>query len=543
MRIQLAGALLLATIAARLSAQEAPAAPVPLYDNLGTHHVEMSSRVPQAQRYFDQGMRLVYGFNHGEAIRAFEAASRADPDCAICHWGAALAYGPHVNAPMDSAGGVQAWAHLRKAQALAPKASARERALIQALAARYAAVPPANRGRLDSAYAQAMGAVVARYPDDLDIATLHAESLMDLRPWAYWTKEGKPQPGTEVIVTRLERTLARNPNHPGACHYYIHAVEAVDPEKAVPCAERLASLMPGAGHVVHMPAHIYIRVGRYGDAIESNVHAVHADETYIAAERPTGIYPIGYYPHNYHFLAFAATLAGRSAQAIEAARTLSAKVPVDVARQVPSLESLIPYGDLTLVTFGRWDDLLAAPLPPSDLRISTGLAYYARGVAHAAKGDMAAARAMLDTVRQIAEGTTARDQTAMSAGAGENKTVMQIAMHALMGEIALRENEAEEAVAHFREAAKLEDTFNYTEPPQWYYPVRHSLGAALLKAGKPAEAETAYLEDLERFPENGWALLGLKQALAARGASTAEVDARLERAWRGADIQLASSRF
>lgn len=541
----------LPTIALLFAAFVAPNAPpqhpdsVPLYRDLGTYHVGISTKVPLAQRYFDQGMRLVYGFNHGEAIRAFNEAARLDPSCAICHWGAALAYGPHVNAPMDSAAGVAAWAQMEQALALAPKASSRERAYIEALRNRYSATPPKDRSPLDSAYAKAMAAVVRRYPKDLDAATLYAESLMDLRPWNYWTKDGAPYPGTEILMAQLQRVIKRNPNHPGACHYYIHAVEAADPRKAIPCAERLAALMPGEGHMVHMPGHIYIRVGRYSDAIDANVHAVHADETYIAAERPTGIYPIGYYPHNYHFLAFAAALAGRSRTAIDAARSLTSKVDPAVARQVPPLELLLPYLHLTLVTFGRWDDVLSTPMPPSDLRLATGLAQYARGVAFAAKGQYDDANAMLDSVKQIAAGTTPHDQVALSAGAGENKTVMEIATHALMGEIAERRGAHDDAVMHFREAAKLEDSFNYIEPPQWYFPVRHALGDALLQAGKPAEAEVVYREDLKRFPENGWSLYGLSRALHARGANAdaAAVEKRMTRAWGTADVTLTASRF
>jgi tetratricopeptide (TPR) repeat protein len=518
---------------------------VPLYTNLGNHRHPITTTVPRAQEYFNQGMRLLFGFNHGEAIRAFREAQRLDPACAMCYWGEALAYGPHVNAPMDSAGAVGAWAALERAVALAPKAPAAERAYITALQARYAAKPPAVRAGLDSAYAAAMAQLVARYPDDLDAATLYAEALMDLRPWAYWKKDGTPYPQTDIIVRQLERVLAKNPNHPGACHYYIHAVEAVAPEKAVPCAERLATLMPGAGHMVHMPGHIYIRVGRYVDAINANVHAVHADETYIASERPSGIYPVGYYPHNYHFLAFAATLAGRSEQAIEAARKLVEAVPVEVVRQVPPFEQLRPYDLLVLTRFGRWDDVLASPLPPSDLRVTTGLVYYARGVAHAAKGQAAEAQAALDTVRVIAEGTTPADQTAMTSGEGENKTVMDIALHALMGEIAFRQGKLDDAVTHFREAARLEDTFNYIEPPQWYYPVRASLGAVLLKAGKPAEAETVYREDLRRFPDNGWSLFGLEASLRAQGKNgEAEgVRGRRLKAWSSADITITASSF
>jgi tetratricopeptide (TPR) repeat protein len=518
---------------------------VPLYNNLGNHRHPISTAVPRAQLYFNQGMRLVFGFNHGEAIRAFREAQRLDPSCAMCFWGEALAYGPHVNAPMDSAGGVAAWAALERAVALAPKAPASERAYIRALQARYAATAPAARAALDSAYATAMGRLVAEYPDDLDAATLYAEALMDLRPWAYWQKDGTPYPQTDIIVQQLERVLARNPNHPGACHYYIHAVEAVAPEKAVPCAERLATLMPGAGHMVHMPAHIYIRVGRYADAINANVHAVHADESYIASERPSGIYPVGYYPHNYHFLSFAATMAGRSETAIEAARKLVANVPVEVVRQVPPFEQLRPYDVLVLTRFGRWDEVLQSPLPPADLRVTTGLVYYARGVAHAAKGHWTEAGAALDTVKLIAAGTNPADRTAMTSGEGENKIVMDIAMHALMGEIAFRQGKLDDATTHLREAARLEDSFNYVEPPQWFYPVRATLGVVLLKAGKPAEAEVIYREDLRRFPENGWSLFGLEASLRAQG-KTADADAvrgRWQKAWASADIRINASAF
>jgi tetratricopeptide (TPR) repeat protein len=490
-------------------------------------------------------MRLVFAFNHGEAIRAFKEAQRLDPRCAMCFWGEALASGPHVNAPMDSAGGVAAWAALTKAVELASNVPAAEQAYIKALQARYTAAAPAKRAALDSAYANAMAELVRRYPDDLDAATLYAESLMDLRPWAYWKKDGTPYPQTDIIMAQLERVLAKNPNHPGACHYYIHAVEAVAPEKAVPCAERLATLMPGAGHMVHMPGHIYVRVGRYVDAINANVHAVHADESYIASERPSGLYPVGYYPHNYHFLAFAATLAGRSEQALEASHKLVEHMPLEIVRAVPPFQQLLPYEHLVLVRFGRWDDVLARPIPPSDLRVATGLVQYARGVAFAAKGNFAEANAALDSVKAIAAGTTPGDQSAMTSGEGENKTVMDIAMHSLMGEIAARQNKLDEATSHFREAARLEDTFNYVEPPQWYYPVRTSLGVVLLKANLPAEAEVVYREDLRRFPENGWSLYGLEASLRAQGKNT-EADAvrgRLQKAWSSADFQLAASSF
>jgi hypothetical protein len=314
------------------SATESPAAPVsqmhqsdrvPFYTDLGSHHKGISTKVPAAQQYFDQGLRLVYGFNHAEAIRSFTRAAELDPACAMCYWGIALAYGPHVNAPMDAASGVAAYAAVQKARSLQSHATAPERAYIEALAQRYEVDPPVNRVRSDTVYSRAMGHVAKTYPKDLDAATLYAESLMDLRPWNYWRPDGTPYPGTNEIVQQLESVLTRNPNHPGACHYYIHAVEAVNPKAAVPCAERLARLMPGEGHMVHMPAHIYIRVGRWNDAIKANQHAIHSDEVFIEGQHPMGVYPLAYYPHNIHFLAFASTMAGRSVQAIEAANTLA----------------------------------------------------------------------------------------------------------------------------------------------------------------------------------------------------------------------------
>ena len=523
----------LVLVATSLSAQQGA---VPLYKDLGPHHKAVSTRVPAAQQYFDQGLRLVYGFNHAESIRSFTRATELDPTCAMCYWGIAYAYGPHVNAGMDSASGVKAYQAAQKALSLSRNASPRERAYIRAVAARYAPVPPAKRASLDSAYARGMRAVARTYPNDLDAAALYAESLMDLRPWNYWTPQGKPYPGTEEIVRQLERVIARNPEHPAGCHFYIHAVEAVNPQLAVPCAERLARLMPGVGHMVHMPAHIYIRVGRYNEAAASNVHAIHTDETFIEGQKPVTVYSLAYYPHNIHFLAFASTMAGRSAQAIEAARTLKSKVNLDVARGVPMLQEMVPYYALTLTTFGRWDDVLAEPLPPSNLRMPLAMAYYARGVAYAAKGQFDDARIALDTVKAI-DAATPADAPA--------KLPVSIAVHALMGEIATRSGKLDEGVTHFREALKIEDAGLYFEPPNWYYPIRESLGAALLKAGRNAEAEAVYRDDLKRFPENGWSLFGLAAALKAQGktAEAAAVEARFAKAWSGADVKLVASRF
>ena len=529
--------LALAAVPASLSAQQVAAKAsrsVPLFTDLGDLHHPISSKNAGAQKYFDQGMRLVFAFNHGEAIRAFTEAARLDPSCAICYWGIAYAYGPHVNAGMDSAGGVQAYAALQKAKRLSGGASERERAYIDALVPRYAAVPPAARAGLDSAFASAMAKLAQRFPDDLDAQTLYAESKMDLRPWNYWQPNGQPYPGTQEVVDVLERVIARNPNHPGACHYYIHAVEAVAPAKAIPCAERLAQLMPGAGHLVHMPAHIYIRVGRYNEAIESNVHAVHTDESYISSEGPSGVYPVGYYPHNYHFLGFAQMMAGRSSDAIGSARTLVSKVPVEIARAVPLVADMIAYHHIALFRFGRWNELLALPQVPADVPSAYGQSEYARGVAFAATGRFDEAATSLANVQRVAASST--DQT---------KTLMDIAVHALTGEIAARRGQFDEGVKHLRVAQQLEDGMLYFEPPPWPVPVRHSLGAVLLKAGRAPEAEQVYRQDLTRFPENGWALFGLEAALRAQG-KTAEADAvhgRFNTAWAKSDVKLSASAF
>jgi tetratricopeptide (TPR) repeat protein len=529
-----------APLAAVLLAAPNLPAQVPLFDDLGHHHLAVTTATPRAQQYFDQGLRLTWGFNHAEAIAAFREAARLDPNCALCAWGEAYALGPNINAAMDSAAGVAAYQAIQRALSLASRGTPVEQALIGALSRRYAATPPADRAALDSAFARAMADVVRRFPDHLEAATVYADALMNLSPWNYWEKGGSPRPDAATIVRQLERVVAANPNHPGACHLYIHAVEAAHPEKAVACAERLAGLMPGAGHVVHMPAHIYIRVGRYADAVTANHHAIHTDESYIADRRPEGVYPLAYYPHNYHFLAFAANLAGDSKTAIDAARAVASKVPVEVARNVPFAEGIPAYAHLALVTFGRWDDVLAQPMPPAELLVAHGLASYARGVAHAAQGHPAEAAADLENVRRAAAA-----QLAARGPQWPTNKALDIAVHALAGEIALRAKRFGEAVEHFQAGVAIEDGMQYEEPPLWYYSLRQSLGVALLGAGRAAEAEAAYREDLVKFPENGWSLYGLAQALRAQGksADAGAMDARFKRAWAGADVTLTASRF
>jgi tetratricopeptide (TPR) repeat protein len=477
-----------------------------LLDGLGSHRFTITTTNPQAQRFFNQGLALAYAFNHPEARRSFDEAVRLDPSCAMCHWGVAFVLGPNINAPMDPAVNGEAYAASRRALGLAPKVTPKERALIEALAHRYAEQPPENRARLDSAFAQGMRDVAEQFPEDDDVAAIYAESMMDLSPWVFWTKDKKPLPGTTQIVETLEEVGARNPNHPGACHLYIHAVEAAFPERAVACAERLAALMPSAGHIVHMPAHIYLRVGRYDDAIRANEHAVHADETYIADRREQTFYTIAYYPHNYHFLAFAAIMAGRPARALEAARAAASKIPLDVAVTAPDLQLIVAYPHLTLAMFGRVDEVLREPMPRSDLRVATGLAWYARGMSFAASRRMNDARAALDSVRA----------TSVEIASYPGDPVLRIAERVLAGEISLRSGNTADAITLLTEAKEIEDGLTYMEPPYWHQPVRHLLGAALLAANRRAEAQQLYREDLARFPRNVWSEQGLRRSMAAQ---------------------------
>jgi tetratricopeptide (TPR) repeat protein len=532
-------AILLLMLPAALSpsAALAQSSPVPLYDNLGRHHYAVTTSVPLAQRYFDQGLRLYYAFNHSESIRAFEEATRLDPGCAMCHWGIALAYGPNINMPMEPEAAAAAWAALEAARGVAPGATAKERALIDALGRRYAADAPAERAALDSAYARAMKAVSAHYADDMEIRTLHAEAIMDLSPWEYWNRDGSPRPDTPELLTQLEAVLAAQPDHPGANHFYIHAVEAVDPWRAVPMAERLAGLMPGAGHLVHMPGHIYIRVGRYADAIAANEHAVHADETYIQDQNPAfGVYTAGYYPHNYDFLAFAASMIGRREQALEAAERMITLAPDEVVR-MPGMTFVQHHQTRHLqlkARFGLWAEILSAPAPADDLPHARGMWHYARGRALAARGDLGAAEAELARV-QAALRNPELAEARLEFNAALD--VLGIAANVLAGHISAARGDHAAASRHLREAAQAEDDLVYGEPPEWTVPVRQELGDVLLAAGAAADAERAFREDLARFPDNPWSLRGLARALEAQGRSheAHTALAAFERMWEGSE--------
>jgi tetratricopeptide (TPR) repeat protein len=516
---------------------------VPLYDNLGSHHYEITTEAPLAQRYFDQGLRLYYAFNHAEAIRAFDEATRIDPNCAMCYWGTALSYGPNINMPMDSASGVAAYEALKKAQAVSSRASAAEQALITALARRYTRVPSADRAPLDSAYAQALQGVVERFPENIEARALYAEALMDLSPWNYWNSDASPRPGTPEVLAQLERVLDANPDHPGANHFFIHAVEAVDPQRAVPMAERLAGLMPGAGHLVHMPGHIYIRVGRYEDAIRANEHAVHADESFIQDHNPgVNVYTAGYYPHNYDFLAFAASMIGRSAQSIGAAEKMLTLSNDEVAAD-PGMSFLQHHRTRHLqlkVRFGRWDDILATEAPPAGLIHGRAMWNYARGRALAATGSITEAEAELAALRMAAS----RPELAeIGLEFNTSADVLAIATDVLAGRIAAARQDYPRAIEHLRNAAAREDQLTYGEPPEWTVQVRQELGSVLLDAGRAAEAERTFREDLDKFPENGWSLHGLARALRAQGrtADADEVLSRFRQVWSGADVRLSDS--
>jgi tetratricopeptide (TPR) repeat protein len=524
-----------------LTAQETSPS-VPLYKDLGKHHHAITTKSPQAQRYFDQGLRLTYAFNHAEAIASFKEGARIDPDCAMCYWGTALAMGPNLNLPMDLKDEPAAHALAQQALALAPKVSDAERAYIEALATRYAAEPGESRFERDQVYAAAMRELATRHPSDPDALTLFAESLMDLQPWDYWTPDGAPKGKINEVITTLEGVLKNHPNHPGACHFYIHAVEAsMEPQRALPCAKRLAGLIPGAGHLVHMPAHTYMRLGMYQEAEEANIHAVHADERFIQDRKPQGFYPMAYYPHNLHFLYWAAAMAGRSQVAIKTSRELVKQVPDEMVKEVPPLELFKPIPYFALAMFGKWDEILKEPAPAAEFTYSTGIWRYARGRAFVATGQIEKAKAELDAVNKLSL-EVSRD---LVVGLNFANDIVELGGKVLAGEIAAKEGRTDDAVQLLNQAIAIEDQFTYDEPRPWYQPVRQNLGAVLLAANRPAEAEKVYREDLTRNLENGWSLFGLAQSLKAQGntkQATPE-EKRFQNAWKRADVKLTASRF
>jgi tetratricopeptide (TPR) repeat protein len=515
----------------------------PLFKDLGNHQHPVTTRSDKAQKYFNQGLILAFAFNHAESARAFQAAQRLDPDCAMCYWGEALALGPNINAPMFPEAVPRAWAAARKALELSSLVTPREQAYIRALQVRYREKPPEDRSGLDRDYRDAMRALAQQYPDDMDAAALYAEAIMDTTAWNYWKPNGEPGPQTEELLRVLEGVLDEAPYHPLALHLYIHAVEASPrPQRGEVAADRLAELVPGAGHLVHMPAHIYMRVGRYADASAANDRAAAADEAYIAQCRAQGFYPAAYYPHNVHFLWFAATAEGRSKAAIAAAEKLTELVTPDTARQFALVEPILAVPQLAYLQFGRWDEVMAATVPADEFPLALALAQYAQGMALVAKGDLPQAAQRLKAVRTLADKAKWDPYVVYQVPAEQ---IVEIAELLLDAELRLSSGDKGGGLERMRKAIRLQDDLPYMEPPYWDFPIRQALGKALLTVGLAREAEQVYREDLRKNPRNGWSLFGLAQALRAQGKNTAaqSVMARHEQAFERADVKLTASRF
>jgi tetratricopeptide (TPR) repeat protein len=507
----------------------------PLWPGLGSITYKITTVNERAQAYFDQGLRFAYAFNHGEAQRAFRMAQKLDPDCAMCFWGEALVLGPNINLPMQEDAVAPAFAAAQKAKALAGKASPREQALIEALVARYGSDPKGARAPFDAAYAAEMAKVAAQFSDDDAIATLYAEAVMDLSPWNYWKPGGhEPNPQSAPIVPTLERVLARNPNHPGAIHFYIHAVEASDrPERAEPYANRLRGAIPGAGHLVHMPSHIYYRVGRYLDALEDNKIAVKVDEKYLAdTNAPMGVYRLGYYPHNVHFVMVSAQMAGDGKTVIAAAEKLRDLIPDEVARGIAMVQPIKAAPYFAHAQFSAPTTILALPDPGDAIPYVKAMWLYARGVALAARRDFAGAATAADTIETL-EHTA--DFKVLNDSNIPAQDVLRIARTLILARVAQAKGDYRTAIGWFEQASALQDALPYTEPPYWYYPIRQSLAAALLQARRYAQAERQFQLALSRAPSNGWSYYGLSELYKARGntAAARKAEANLARTWIG----------
>jgi tetratricopeptide (TPR) repeat protein len=539
---------------ARSKDTEAPAvaaAPVgaTLLPGLGNYSFPITTSKPEVQRWFNQALMLTFGFNHDAAERSYLKAAELDPECAMCWWGASLVLGPHVNAAMNPEDNPKAWQRLQRAVALAPKATPRERAFIHALEARYAKDAPEDRRSLDQAYAKATGELVRELPDDLDAKAFHAEALMDLQPWDYYDENLNPKGNTSKVVSLLEEVIRKNPEHPGALHLYVHAVEAsADPQRGVAAADRLRTLIPGSGHLVHMPAHIYARVGRWNDAVVANQVAIKADQEYLAMCRGNykGVYPLGYVPHNPHFLWFAASMSGESKIARDAARMTAERVNLPELMREPGFAGLQHYWMTPWfddVRFGRWEAIRGRPNPAPDLPYVTAIWHYAQGMAavrtdrldDARKHHEALAKLSADPIMDM---LLVWDRYPLAHAA-------RVAERVVAGELALAKGDEDAAIRALEAAVKIENKIPYDEPPGWHAPVRQTLGAVLLQAGRAADAEAVYREELRRNPANGWSLKGLALALEAQGKreEASRVAKDYDKAWQHADVQLVASRF
>ncbi len=520
--------------------------PAPLFEGMDLLSYPVTTKSPEAQKYFNQGLLFAYGFNHAEAARSFYQAMRLDTTCAMCYWVYAFVLGPNYNAGMDPGHYERAFEAMQSANKYAASCTEKEKGLIKAMTVRYTKEAPENRSHLDSAFMEAMKILHHRYPEDVDIASIYAESLMDMHPWDLWEKDGAAKPWTPEIIKAIEVAITLNPNHPGGHHYYIHALEASPyPERALPSAKKFDDgLVPRAGHLVHMPSHIYINTGDYHLGSIANINALKQDSTYVTQCHAQGSYPLALYPHNYHFLAATATLEGKSEWALDAAQKMSKQVN-HKGMLVPELATLqhyyaIPY--FVMVKFGRWEEILQMPAVDTSLLYPGGIRNYARGMAYLGLKDLEKAKIELNELKAVASMETLKTLTIWEINSLH--TVADIAQKVLEGEILAAEGKSAESISLLKQAVALEDQLNYNEPPDWFFSVRHHLGAVLLSNTQPDEAIKVYLEDLDRFPKNGWALSGLKQAYldSKQSAKADETDARLKEAWAYADVKLQGSK-
>jgi tetratricopeptide (TPR) repeat protein len=510
--------------------------PPPLAEGLGDINHPVTTANAEAQKFFNQGLAYVYAFNHEEAVRSFKRATQLDPQLAMGYWGASLALGSNYNVQAEGPALLEAYSNLQKAIELAPKASEHERSYIDALAKRYSSDLRIEAGKLAADYRVAMKDVVRRYPDDLDAATLYAESMMNLRPWKLWSRDGKPAEDTLEIVSVLEGVLKRNPNHTGANHYYIHAVEASENfERALPSAGRLGKIAPKAGHLVHMPSHVYIRTGDYNEAAQSNVDAIVADREYIARAGSQNLYSMMYYNHNIHFLASANAMKGRYADSIKAARELESNVAPHL-KAMPMLEMFRPYSIVAMARFGKWEDVVKEPKPAAELKITTAFWHFARGSAFVANKQTANAQTELKELQAVSK-TVPADAPMGNSSA---QSVLKVAELVLTAKIAFARGDKPEAFETFRKAVEAEDLVSYNEPPDWDLPVREIFGGALLVSGENAEAEKVFRAEIAKHQRNGRALFGLVESLKRqnKNPSAQMVQAEFEKAWSEADIKL-----
>jgi tetratricopeptide (TPR) repeat protein len=523
-----------------ISASAQSLSPAPRFEGMGRHHHPVTTKLGLAQRYFDHGLTLCFNFNHAEAIRSFEAAAQIDPDCAMAYWGIAFAYGPNINAPMDTNAVPKAWQALQKAIALQPKVTQKERDYIDALSKRYSKDVVEDRSALDKAFAQAMREVAKKYQADLDAQVLYAEAIMDTSPWNYWQPNMTPKPEAKAAIEVIESVLSRVKAHSGADHLYIHLVEAgPNPAKGVPSADRIGKLTPKAGHLVHMASHIYVRVGRYHDAVLANERASRADEDYIRIAKPTGMYPGGYYPHNVHFLWFANDLEGRSKASIAAAQKISQYTLGLLCGAIEGpRQRYLPL--LAYARFGKWEEILKQSAPAEQYPFDMAMSHYARGLAFCATGAPDDAEKELGRFRNLQAGDGIKS---MDNPYFPGTKMLAVGEQVLAGKIAGAKGDKQKMVEHMRKAVDAEDQLSYMEPPYWYYSAKLSLGAALLKAGQPAEAEKVFREDLKDFPNCGWQLFGLQESLRAQGKDTKEVSKQFKKAWTRADVDLDLSWF